>query len=194
MLSSATIQRYDRRPCQILMRKSHNYHRHIVHRTPNEAEMEIINNPLHDTTRRAKLFVSTYGNTRHQLRQSLSIDSKHEEEQKQNLILENYDYQAPLSAHSLKHNSKWLIIRRNLHRIRSMDGQQRTPNIYLSFQMIRELQRAQSAIKNIDHDNTHYHKIKKFSLAVNKQKVKTYDVTHITPDDALFYDRLGDEP
>ncbi|CAM2724662.1 unnamed protein product [Rotaria socialis] len=31
-----------------------------------------------------------------------------------------YDYQAPFTAHSLKPNSKWLIVRRNLHRIRFM--------------------------------------------------------------------------
>ena len=32
----------------------------------------------------------------------------------------NFDYQAPLTAHSLRSNSRWLIVRRNLHRIRYM--------------------------------------------------------------------------
>jgi hypothetical protein len=108
------------------------------------------------------------------------------------------DYEAPLTAHSLRPNSYWIIVRRNLHRIRFMGYNERerdcnTPDIYLGLQMKRELKRAQEEIKNIDKE-ANFCAIKHFALAVDNKRIKTYDTSHVQPNDALIYDRLGEEP
>ena len=56
---------------------------------------------------------------------------------------------------ALRPNSRWLIVRRNLHRIRFMGHNARArdstlPDFYIGLQMKRELKRAQEEIKNID--------------------------------------------
>ena len=112
---------------------------------------------------------------------------------------DDYDYQAPLTAITLLPNSRWLVVRRNLHRIRFMgmkDGGQQTqqlPDFYLGLQMTRELKRAQEEIKNVDKEEN-FHAIKQFALAMGKERKKTFDISHIKPDDSLIYDRLGEEP
>ena len=108
------------------------------------------------------------------------------------------DYQAPLTAITLLPNSGWLVVRRNLHRIRFLgkkDGGQQTqlPDFYLGLQMTRELKRAQEEIKNVDKEEN-FHAIKQFALAMGKERKKTFDISHIKPDDSLIYDRLGEEP
>jgi hypothetical protein len=110
----------------------------------------------------------------------------------------NDDYEAPDSSSSLYPNSKWLIVRRNLHRIRFMGMNKSArdstlPDFYIGLQMKRELKRAQEEIKNIDQDEN-FRAIKKFTLADSDKRPKTYDTSHVQPDDALIYDRLGDEP
>lgn len=119
-----------------------------------------------------------------------------ENEKRQCLISD--DYQAPITAFHLRPNSRWLIVRRNLHRIRFMGYNERgrdsaVPNLYLGFQMKRELKRAQEEIKNIDKEE-HFHAIKQFALAIDSKRIKTYDTSHVKPNDALVYDRLGEEP
>ncbi|CAF0791272.1 unnamed protein product [Rotaria sp. Silwood1] len=109
-----------------------------------------------------------------------------------------YDYEAPLTAFSLKPNSKWLVVRRNLHRIRFMSynehgEQNKLPDFYLGLQMIRELKRAQHEIQHIDQE-TNFHAVNQFILAIDDKHTKTYDTSHVKPTDALIYDRLGDEP
>ncbi|CAF1095526.1 unnamed protein product [Didymodactylos carnosus] len=142
----------------------------------------------------AKLFARTYEKSK---RRSFGSASSRVSVHSRDSILKCDDYQAPLSSKSLKKNSNWLIVRRNLHRIRYLGGKndnsETLPDFYLSFQMIRELTRAQDEIKNIDR-NEHFQIIKLFSLAVDNYKIKIYNTAHITPNDALFYDRLGDEP
>ncbi|CAF1014096.1 unnamed protein product [Adineta steineri] len=111
----------------------------------------------------------------------------------------DFDYQAPLTAHSLRPNSRWLIVRRNIHRIRFMgfrgaigkEGQ--LPDFYLGLQMARELRRAQLEIKDVDND-TSFQAVKEFSLASAKGQNRKFDTRHVQPDDALIYDRLGEEP
>lgn len=110
----------------------------------------------------------------------------------------DYDYQAPLTAHSLRPNSKWLIVRRNLHRIRFIgynetSKESRLPDFYLGLQMTRELKRAQEEIKNVDKE-VDFRIIKEFSLSNDNGRAKTFDTSHVKPDDALIYDRLGEEP
>jgi hypothetical protein len=110
----------------------------------------------------------------------------------------DYDYQAPLTADSLRPNSKWLIVRRNLHRIRfmgfnDMGKENRLPDFYLGLQMTRELKRAQEEIKNVDKEED-FCIIKEFSLSNNTGRKQTFDTSHVKPNDALIYDRLGEEP
>ncbi|CAF2398662.1 unnamed protein product [Rotaria sp. Silwood2] len=107
------------------------------------------------------------------------------------------DFQAPLTAKYLRPNSRWFVVRHKLHNIRSMDHEehrvvQGTSSLYLGLQMKRELKRVQEAIKNIDKEQN-FHIIKKFSLS-DGGKEKRYDTSHVKPNDALIYDRLGDEP
>lgn len=108
------------------------------------------------------------------------------------------DYEAPPTSHALLPNSNWLIVRRNLHRIRFMGYNDRLrdstmPDLYIGFQMKRELKRAQEEIKNIDKEEN-FHAIKNFALAVDGKRIKNYDTSHVKPEDALIYDRLGEEP
>ncbi|UJR36747.1 hypothetical protein I4U23_029462 [Adineta vaga] len=108
------------------------------------------------------------------------------------------DYEAPLTAKSLRPKSHWIIVRRNLHRIRFMGYNSRArdsnlPGFYLGLQMKRELKRAQEEIKNIDKEES-FHAVKHFALAVDNKRTKTYDTSHVKPEDALIYDRLGEEP
>lgn len=109
-----------------------------------------------------------------------------------------YDYQAPLTSHSLLPNSKWLIVRRNLHRIRFMGYSEsgkstRLPDFYLGLQMTRELRRAQEEIKNADKEEN-FRIIKEFEMVLGKDRTKKFDTSHVKPEDALIYDRLGEEP
>jgi hypothetical protein len=112
--------------------------------------------------------------------------------------LKDADYEAPLTANSLHQNSYWIIVRRNLHRIRFMGLNDRErdsnlPDFYIGLQMKRELKRAQDEIKNIDKEES-FHAVKQFALAVDNKRTKMYDTSHVKPDDALTYDRLGEEP
>ena len=108
------------------------------------------------------------------------------------------DYEAPLTAYALPPNSRWLFVRRNLHRIRFMGHNQRErdstlPGFYIGLQMKRELKRAQDEIKNIDKEKN-FLAVKQFALAVDEKRTKLYDTSHVKPEDALIYDRLGEEP
>ena len=112
--------------------------------------------------------------------------------------LKEDDYHAPSTASRLRQKSHWLIVRRNLHRIRFMGYNQRErdtnlPDFYIGLQMKRELKRAQEEIQNIDKEEN-FHAVKNFVLAVDSRRLKTYDTSHVKPNDALVYDRLGEEP
>lgn len=148
-----------------------------------EEEVHVITNPLDredDRKRRRKVFRNS--------RESGNIRTR----------LTDHDYQAPLTSGAIPRDSKWLIVRRNLHRIRFMgyNAQARDntlPDFYIGLQMKRELKRAQEEIKNIDKEKNFY-AIQQFALAVDKKRTKLYDTSHVQPNDALTYDRLGEEP
>jgi len=148
-----------------------------------EHEIHIFSNPLNE-----------YHQTESSSSQLITSNSP----QKESESLTNYDYQAPSTAYSLRPNSNWLIVRRNLHRIRYMgftatEKQVRLPDFYLGLQMARELKNAQEEIKNIDKE-INFHAIKEFTLANDNGNTKRYNTSHVKPDDALIYDRLGEEP
>ena len=148
-----------------------------------EYEIHLFNNPIDD----------------YDQRESSSPRPTHSSpSQKSRDALSEYDYQAPLTSHSLRPNSYWLIVRRNLHRIRCMGfsdtgTETRLPDFYLGLQMTRELKRAQEEIKNIDKD-VDFRVITEFSLTNDTGHSEKFDTSHVKPEDALMYDRLGEEP
>ena len=148
-----------------------------IHRVPRrEQEVHVITNPSDQQTR--------------------LLDQSSRSSQRKRLA--DPDYEAPMTSYRLGHESRWLIVRRNLHRIRFMGYNDRgrdsaLPDLYIGFQMKRELKRAQEEIKNIDKEKN-FRVIKQFRLAVDNKRTKIYDTSHVKPDDALIYDRLGEEP
>ena len=114
-------------------------------------------------------------------------------------VLDNDDYQAPLTAHSLSRNSKWIIVRNNLHKIRSWGGinteavDPRCREWYILFQMRRELRRAQTRIQQIgrrpDFVPVHY-----FNLPVGETDIQRHNVSHVKPSDAIYYPSFGGDP
>ena len=110
-----------------------------------------------------------------------------------------YDYQAPLTARTLSPKSKWIIVRNNLHRIRSMDTTRKYSlkdpydDIYLFCQTRRELRRVQKQIQQVealpDFTPIHY-----FEISTDERHTRRYDVGHVQPKDALFYPGYGLEP
>ncbi|CAF3433388.1 unnamed protein product [Rotaria socialis] len=117
---------------------------------------------------------------------------------KETSVLIRDDYEAPLTAGSLRPNSRWLIVRLNLHRIRLMgfnnlSKEDRLSDLYLDFQVIRELKRAKNEINNVNKDKD-FHMGKTFSLAGESGKPRVFNTSFVTPNDALIYDRIGEEP
>lgn len=166
----------------------------LLHPPKQESENRVIVNLFEENEE----LIQYYLKEASQSTQSERIPSKTNVRSLQRQRAVEHDYQAPLTAYSLKPNSKWLTVRRNLHRIRFMglsnpNGQNRLPDLYLGLQMIRELKRAQEEIQHIDQEKN-FHAVKHFVLAVDDKRTKTYNTSHIRPNDALFYDRLGEEP
>ncbi|CAF0887082.1 unnamed protein product [Didymodactylos carnosus] len=154
-------------------------HVRAIRRLPTvEQEIKIIDNPLDEE--KVKL---------------IQTKNEKQEIQKQETSNDKDDYQAPLTSSKLNPNSKWLVVRHNIHRIRRIGApvDDKLPDIYHGFQMKRELTRAQEAIKNIDSDKN-FEPVKRFDLPVDQDKIKTYDTSHVTEQDALVYDKLGGEP
>ena len=115
-------------------------------------------------------------------------------------LLKEVDYHAPLTAHTLAPNSKWIIVRNNLHAIRSYGIMKRMSVVdppfrdwYLFFQMRRELKRAEEQIRAIkyqpDFKPIHY-----FDLRVNKEQFLHFNVSHVRPNDGIYYAGLSAEP
>lgn len=128
---------------------------------------------------------------------------KHEQEFYVNtklLLNSNDDYQAPSTSHSLSPSSKWLIVRHNIHKIRSWGGvrpksivDQSFRDWYLFFQMRRELKRAEQEIRAIQ-NRKDFTPIRYFDLFIDEKRVRTYNVSHVRPSDGVFYAGLGSEP
>lgn len=115
-------------------------------------------------------------------------------------LLSNDDYQAPLTCHSLSPTSKWIIVRNNLHQIRSW-GKARdiakedshVKDWYLFFQMRRELKRAENQIRAIK-DLQGFTPVSHFDLPIDERHVRRYNVSHVGRDDGVYYGGLGSEP
>jgi len=116
------------------------------------------------------------------------------------IFLSSYDYQPPLTSHSLSPNSKWLIVRHNIHKIRSWGGIRRASvndqpfeDWYLFFQMRRELKHAEQRIRAIQYRRD-FKPIRYFDLPIDEKHVRRYDVSHVRPSDGIYYSGLGSEP
>ena len=110
------------------------------------------------------------------------------------------DYQAPLTSETLASNSKWLIVRHNIHKIRSWGAIRHMSNVdkasqdwYLFFQMRRELKRAEEQIRSIQH-RPNFTPVRHFELPIDDKYVRRYNVSHVKPTDGLYYAGLGAEP
>ena len=115
-------------------------------------------------------------------------------------LLTGDDYIAPSTAHSLSPNSKWLIVRNNIHKIRSWgairhmsDMEQPHQDWYLFFQMRRELKRAEEKIRAIQF-RPDFVPVHHFELPIDERLVRRYNVSHVTPNDGIYYAGLGSEP
>ena len=115
-------------------------------------------------------------------------------------LIESDDYQAPHTAFSLSPNSKWLIVRNNLHKIRSWGGARRLSNVdarsqdwYLFFQMRRELRRAQAEISTIQ-SRPDFAPIRHFHLPTSEKHFRRVNVSHVQSDEAIYYPSFSAEP
>lgn len=110
-----------------------------------------------------------------------------------------HDYEAPQTAENLRPTSKWIIVRNNLHKIRSW-GTRRLSNVdknkqdwYILFQMRRELRRAQLDIDTIP-TREGYRPLKYFFLPKTSEKVQRYNVSHVRPDQFIYYPVCSSQP
>ncbi|CAF0848210.1 unnamed protein product [Rotaria sordida] len=130
--------------------------------------------------------------------QELRIITNPLEETRLNL-LDQDDYQAPLTAHTLVPNSKWIIVRHNLHKIRSWGGidtsqvDERFRDWYIFLQMRRELRRAHEDIRQIG-DRSDFVPVPYFRLPIDPIHTRRFDVSHVQPSDVLHYPSLGRDP
>jgi len=115
-------------------------------------------------------------------------------------LISNGDYQSPLTIHSYYPNSKWLIVRNNIHKIRSWGMIKRMSLVdqpfkdwYLFFQMRRELKRAEEQIRALQYQPD-FRPVQYFDLPIDETHVQRYDVSHIQPTDGIYYAGLGSEP
>ncbi|CAF3179642.1 unnamed protein product [Rotaria socialis] len=110
------------------------------------------------------------------------------------------DYQAPATSHALYPNSKWLLVRNNMHKIRGWGAVKRISMVdqpfqdwYLFFQMRRELKRAEEQIRAIEYRKD-FTPVRHFQLPIDATHVRRYNVSHVGPNDGIYYAGLGTEP
>ena len=115
-------------------------------------------------------------------------------------VLRASDYQAPRTAMGLKPNSKWLVVRNNLHKIRSWAGVRRISTLdprlqdwYAFFQMRRELRYAQQQIETIQ-SRPGFIPVHHFKLPIDARRQQRFNVKHIQSTDALYYPDFGKDP
>ncbi|CAF3333352.1 unnamed protein product [Rotaria socialis] len=114
-------------------------------------------------------------------------------------LLEHEDYEAPLTANALVPKSKWIIVRNNIHKIRSWGTidtshvDERMRDWYIFFQMRRELRRAQAEINEIEH-RPDFRAVRYFNLPTDSTHVTRFDVSHVKSTDSVYYPGLGHDP
>ncbi|CAF1307082.1 unnamed protein product [Rotaria magnacalcarata] len=143
---------------------------------------------------RSKLLSNKFQRQEHELRIITNPIASHRQ-----YSLEHEDYEAPLTANTLLPKSKWIIVRNNIHKIRSWGAidtshvDERMKDWYIFFQMRRELRRAQVEINAIEH-RPDFRAVRYFNLPVDSTHFKRYDVSHVKPTDSLYYPGLGRDP
>ncbi|CAF1129374.1 unnamed protein product [Rotaria sordida] len=115
-------------------------------------------------------------------------------------LLTGYDYQVPRTAHSLAPQSKWIIVRNNLHQIPNWNAVERISvvdrpfqNWYVAFKVRHELKRVQEKICAIQY-RLNFKSVHYFYLPTDEIGVRRYNVSHVQPTDGIYYAGLGSEP
>ncbi|CAF3090270.1 unnamed protein product [Rotaria sp. Silwood2] len=115
-------------------------------------------------------------------------------------LLTRYDYQALRTAYLLAPQSKWIIVRNNIHKIRSWNAIVRTSvvdrpfqNWYILFKMRHELKRAEEEIHAIQY-RPNFKPVHHFYLPADGTDVRCYNVSHVQPTDCISYVALGSKP
>jgi hypothetical protein len=115
----------------------------------------------------------------------------------QDLLIFHDDHQI---TRSLASNSKWLIIRNNIHKIRSWKSIRRLSVIeqpirdwYVFIQIKHELKHVQKEIRALEY-RTDFIPVRYFNLPIDQTHVRRYNVSHIQSTDEIYYGGLGSEP
>ena len=109
------------------------------------------------------------------------------------------DLQAPLISPRLSPNSKWFIVRKSIHKIRSWGGiSPSDPNQPLAdwfsfFQMSRELRHVQEDIRQVT-NRPDFTPVRHFCLPTDNRHKKRFNVSHIQPMDTLYHPAFGHDP
>ncbi len=97
-------------------------------------------------------------------------------------------------------NSKWLIVRNNIHKIRSWSSMrclsvadQPVRDWYVFLKMKRELKRVQEEIRAIEY-RSDFTPVRYFNLPIDKTRIRRYNVSHVRSTDGIYYGGLGSEP
>ncbi|CAF2523202.1 unnamed protein product [Rotaria sp. Silwood2] len=109
------------------------------------------------------------------------------------------NYLAPLTACKLKPNSKWIIVRNNIHKIRSWRAVDKS-NIdkklwdwYIFFQIRRELRHIQADIKQIE-QRPDFVPVHHIEIPAGPTHTECVKVSHVRPTDVLYYPSFDPEP
>ncbi|CAF0978608.1 unnamed protein product [Didymodactylos carnosus] len=101
-----------------------------------------------------------------------------------------------MSQYLLHSNSKWKIVRENIHRIhwlpviKTADPYQ---ECYIFFQMRRELKRLEPQIKNVA-CLPYFKPVRHFRLAIDETHQQVHDTSQVKPNEVLHYSIIGKEP
>lgn len=95
--------------------------------------------------------------------------------------------------------SKWIIVRKNLHQIRSWGGFSTTnvkdpsQDACVVIQMRRELRRMRERIRDVEH-RPDFVPIRSFRLPTDEKNYRRYKVSHVSPASVLYHPSFDEEP
>ena len=92
-------------------------------------------------------------------------------------------------------SSKWMIVRKNLHKIRSWGGSSST-NVNDKcrvIQMRRELRRMREQIRDVEH-RSDFVPVRCFRIPTDEKNSRRYKVSHVSPTSVLYHPSFDEEP
>ncbi|CAF3638266.1 unnamed protein product [Rotaria sp. Silwood1] len=149
-------------------------------------------------------------------RSKLLVRKIHQEEKEPNVIIDSptvstnrstrtplpkdYEYPALHTAYSLAPQSKWIIVRNNIHNIRSWNAieclsvvDRPFQNWYILFKTRYELKRAQERIQTLQY-RPNFKPIHYFYLPTDEINVRHYNVSHVQPTDCIYFAAISSNP